>query len=58
MTDTPILECQDCGSSLRYLTPEEVQKVAMNPERYIAYCGPCGRARMEQLKEEMTRGLS
>lgn len=36
--DRPALYCQDCGDLVRYLTPEEVQRVARDPYAYIAYC--------------------
>ncbi|HEY6019074.1 MAG TPA: hypothetical protein VIY48_04015 [Candidatus Paceibacterota bacterium] len=48
-----ILECQDCGTVLKQLEPSESQKVASNPERYIIFCGPCGSARLEELKKEL-----
>lgn len=48
-----VLECQDCGRFLRYLSNAEEQKVAANPYNYIIYCGPCGdvRKRIDRLHD-------
>lgn len=35
------LECQDCGTRLHELTPEQAQRVADNPMNYILLCRPC-----------------
>lgn len=32
------LDCQACGKIMRVLSPEEAQKVAENPYRYVVYC--------------------
>ena len=39
MTGQPeYLECRTCGEPVRLLTSEQVQRVALNPDSYIAYC--------------------
>lgn len=35
------LECQDCGETLRYLTPAEAKLVSYSPYDYIVYCNDC-----------------
>lgn len=37
----PVLECQDCGTVLLVLTPEQAQRVARNPYNYVLFCGLC-----------------
>ena len=45
MYDDPlVLECQDCGRTVRTLTPAEAQQVADKPYNFIIFCASCQRA--------------
>lgn len=35
------LECQQCGVTVRALTPSEQQRVARDPYNFIVYCLDC-----------------
>lgn len=43
--DAQVLECQDCGTVLRELTPDEATQVADHPDRFLdVRCATCRRA--------------
>lgn len=46
------LECQDCGWTVRTLSPDEVRMVAANPYNFVAYCGPCRADRLKHAAQE------
>lgn len=46
MSDDRYLECQDCGTAIRRLTPAEEQVLARHPENFIIWCHQCRPARM------------
>lgn len=46
------LDCQNCGIVLKELSNAEAQKVARDPYKFIAFCGPCGRDEFKALKEK------
>lgn len=39
--DDPVLECQDCGTVVKRLTPGEAQQVAERPYNFVVYCDRC-----------------
>ncbi len=46
----PSLDCQDCGTVVRWLTDAEAQQVARDPYAYIAFCFAHGEARMRDIE--------
>jgi hypothetical protein len=46
--DSDALECQQCGTVLKRLSPAESQRVALNPYGFVAFCGPCGSERHQK----------
>lgn len=45
------LDCQDCGTVLRVLSPEEAQTVADKPHDYVRYCRSCAPDRVREYEE-------
>lgn len=53
--DDATLDCQDCGEVIRRLSMGEAQRVAHNPENFIVWCRPCGRAQARELEKQHRR---